>query len=156
MKTDVVFSLNGELTELRVPTHWTLLKCLRDVLGLTGAKQGCESGHCGACVVLVGERPVNSCLVLLAELGDQKVWTLEGMKDREAMVILQDCFLEHAALQCGICTPGMLMTAYGFLLQNPQPTEDEVRWALAGNLCRCTGYHRVIDAVLESGERLNA
>lgn len=155
MKTEVVFSLNGEYTELNVPTHWTLLKCLRDVLGLTSAKQGCESGHCGACIVLSGDKPVNSCLVLSAELRDQEIWTLEGLRDRGVMIILQESFIEHAAFQCGICTPGLLMTSYGLLLQNPRPTQDDVRLALAGNLCRCTGYQRVIDAVVESGERLS-
>jgi carbon-monoxide dehydrogenase small subunit len=155
MMTEVVFTLNGERTTLRAPTHWTLLKCLRDVLGLTGAKQGCESGHCGACIVLAGNRPVNSCLVLAAELGGQEIWTIEGLKDKEAMIMLQDCYVRHAAFQCGICTPGMLMTSYGLLLENPRPKEEDVRAALAGNLCRCTGYQRAIEAVVESGERMS-
>jgi len=154
MKTQVEFYLNGEHAKLNVPTRWTLLKCLRDVMGLTGAKQGCESGHCGACVVLAGDRPVNSCLVLAAELGGQQIWTIEGLRDREAMIILQESYIQHAAFQCGICTPGMLMTSYGLLLQNPRPTKDDVRLALAGNLCRCTGYQRAIDAVIEAGEKL--
>jgi carbon-monoxide dehydrogenase small subunit len=151
MNKNVNFTLNGESANISIPAHWTLLRCLRDVLGLTGAKQGCESGHCGSCVVLLDGKPVNSCLVLSGEVEGHEVWTIEGLSQNKNMQLLQQKFLEYHALQCGICTPGVLVTSYGFLLDNPHPSRAEVRWALAGNLCRCTGYERIIEAVLAAG-----
>jgi aerobic-type carbon monoxide dehydrogenase small subunit (CoxS/CutS family) len=148
MNTTFSFILNDRSVELSVPASWTLLKTLRDGFGLIGAKEGCGTGDCGACVVLLDGRPVNSCLVLAPEVSGHRVQTIEGLAGDEQMRRLQQAFLDHAAVQCGFCTPGMLMTAYGYLADHPQPTAEDVRWALAGNLCRCTGYHRIVSAVL--------
>ena len=125
---------------------------MREELGLTGTKEGCASGDCGACVVLLDNRPVNSCLVMAAETSGHDIWTIEGLSEIPKMQLLQKTFLEKAAYQCGFCTPGILVTAYGLMIENPHPTSEQIRLALAGNLCRCTGYDRIIDAVLISGE----
>jgi carbon-monoxide dehydrogenase small subunit len=155
MPGNVHFKLNGVWTELYVPAHRTLLHALRDSLGLTGAKEGCASGDCGACVVLLDDRPVNACLVLAAEVDGHEVWTIEGLCQVEAMQRLQSEFLRHGAFQCGYCTPGVLVTAYGLLRRDPQPTAERIRLAIAGNLCRCTGYDRIVEAVVAVGEGRN-
>jgi carbon-monoxide dehydrogenase small subunit len=138
----------GEIISI-VGSHHTLLKVLREQMGLTGTKIGCENGECGACTVLLDGEPVNSCLVLAVEADGHTIETIEGLTKGEELHALQKAFIDHNAIQCGFCTPGMLMTAEGLLRRNPHPTEDEVRKAITGNLCRCTGYIRIVDAILE-------
>ena len=148
-KHHVTTTINGEPVEFLCETQQTLLDVLRDELGLTGSKEGCASGDCGACSVTVDGRLVCSCLVLGVEAEGHKVETIEGMADGETLHPLQQKFLEEAALQCGICTPGVLVAAKSLLEKNPDPTETEVRFWLAGNLCRCTGYDKIISSVLD-------
>jgi carbon-monoxide dehydrogenase small subunit len=146
--------INGDEIEYLCETEETLLDVLRDKLGLTGAKEGCGSGDCGACSVMLDGRLVCSCLVLGAEAQGREVETIEGMADGEELHPLQAKFLEHAALQCGICTPGILIATKALLDQNPDPTETEIRYWLAGNLCRCTGYDKIIRAVLDAATEM--
>jgi aerobic carbon-monoxide dehydrogenase small subunit len=148
-KHHVTTTINGEPVEFLCETQQTLLDVLRDELGLTGSKEGCASGDCGTCSVTVDGRLVCSCLVLGVEAEGHKVETIEGMADGETLHPLQQKFLEEAALQCGICTPGVLVAAKSLLEKNPDPTETEVRFWLAGNLCRCTGYDKIISSVLD-------
>ena len=148
-KHHVTTTINGEPVEFLCETQQTLLDVLRDELGLTGSKEGCASGDCGACSVTVDGRLVCSCLVLGVEAEGQTIETIEGMADGETLHPLQQRFLEEAALQCGICTPGVLIAAKSLLEKNPDPTETEVRYWLAGNLCRCTGYDKIISSVLD-------
>ena len=143
-------AVNGDAHELLCDPRETLLDALRDRLELTGAKEGCGTGDCGACTVLLDGRPVCSCLVLAAEAEGHEVRTVEGIADGEELHPLQRKFIEHAALQCGICTPGILVAAKALLERNPDPSETEVRYWLAGNLCRCTGYDKIIRAVLDA------
>jgi aerobic carbon-monoxide dehydrogenase small subunit len=149
-KHHVSTTVNGDAVEFLCETDQTLLDCLRDELDLTGAKEGCSSGDCGACSVMLDGRLVCSCLVLGVEAGGKKVETIEGMAQGSKLHPLQQKFLEHAALQCGICTPGVLIAAKSLLEKNNNPTETEVRYYLAGNLCRCTGYDKIIRAVMET------
>ena len=153
-KHHVTATVNGDGVEFLCETHQTLLDVLRDELGLTGTKEGCGTGDCGACSVTVDGRLVCSCLVLGVEAQGKSIQTIEGMADGEHLHVLQRKFLEHAALQCGICTPGVLIAARSLLERNPDPTEEEVRYWLAGNLCRCTGYHKIIDAVLDAAREM--
>ncbi|MGE0698141.1 MAG: (2Fe-2S)-binding protein [Hyphomicrobiaceae bacterium] len=153
-KHHVTAVVNGDEVEFLCETDQTLLDCLRDELNLTGAKEGCGSGDCGACSVLVDGRLVCSCLVLGVEANGKKVETIEGMASGEKLHPLQRKFLEHAALQCGICTPGVLVAAKSLLEKNPDPTETEVRYWLAGNLCRCTGYDKIIRAVMDAAAEM--
>ncbi len=146
--------INGDAVEFLCEPDETLLDVLRDRLGLTGAKEGCGTGDCGACSVTVDGRLVCSCLMLGAEAQGHEVATIEGMADGETLHPLQQKFLEHAALQCGICTPGILVAAKALLERNPDPTETEARYWLAGNLCRCTGYDKVIRAVMDAAEQM--
>jgi carbon-monoxide dehydrogenase small subunit len=146
--------INGDATEYLCEPDETLLDVLRDRLGLTGAKEGCGTGDCGACSVTLDGRLVCSCLVLGAEADGREVTTIEGMADGENLHPLQRKFLEHAALQCGICTPGFLVAAKALLEKNLNPTETEVRYWLAGNLCRCTGYDKIIRAVLDTAKEM--
>ena len=147
-------TVNGDATEFLCEPDETLLDALRDRLGLTGAKEGCGTGDCGACSVTVDGRLVCSCLMLAAEAEGREVATIEGMANGEELHPLQRKFLEHAALQCGICTPGFLVAAKSLLEKNPDPTETEVRYWLAGNLCRCTGYDKIIRAVLDAAAEM--
>jgi carbon-monoxide dehydrogenase small subunit len=147
-KYHVSTTINGEATEFLCEGHQTLLDVLRDELGLTGSKEGCSSGDCGACSVTVDGRLVCSCLVLGVEAEGAEIETIEGMATGAELHPLQQKFLEEAALQCGICTPGFLIAAKALLEKNPDPTETEVRFWLAGNLCRCTGYDKIIRAVM--------
>ena len=147
-------TINGDAVEFLCEPQETLLDVLRDRLGLTGAKEGCGTGDCGACSVTLDGRLVCSCLVLGAEAEGSEIATIEGMADGEVLHPLQQKFLEHAALQCGICTPGILVAAKALLERNPDPTETETRYWLAGNLCRCTGYDKVIRAVLDAGAQM--
>jgi len=142
--------VNGETAEFLCEAQENLLTALRDRLGLTGSKEGCGTGDCGACSVLLDGRLVPSCLVLAAEARDRQVTTIEGVAQGGKLHVLQQKFLEHAALQCGICTPGFIVAAKALLDRNPDPSEEEVRYWLAGNLCRCTGYDKIIRAVLDS------
>jgi carbon-monoxide dehydrogenase small subunit len=151
-KVHVTTKLNGNDVEFLCETRQTLLQILRDELHLTGTKEGCATGDCGACSVTVDGRLMCSCLILGAEVQGKSVTTIEGMAEGEKLHPLQRKFLEHAALQCGICTPGVLVAAKSLLERNPDPTETEVRYWLAGNLCRCTGYDKIIRAVLDAAE----
>jgi carbon-monoxide dehydrogenase small subunit len=142
--------VNAEPAEYLCEADESLLAALRDRLGLTGTKEGCATGDCGACSIVMNGRLVPSCLVLAAEAQDADILTIEGVANGESLHPLQQRFLEHAALQCGICTPGFIVAAKALLDRNPTPTESDVRYALAGNLCRCTGYDKIIRAVLDS------
>ena len=142
--------VNGTDELLQVPSNMTLLHALREKLGFTGTKNGCETGECGACTVLVEDEPVNSCLVLAVELNGREITTIEGLADNGKLTPLQQAFAELNAVQCGYCTPGMLMAATALLRRNPHPTETDIQEALVGNLCRCTGYQRIIDAVMKA------
>jgi carbon-monoxide dehydrogenase small subunit len=153
-KIHVSTTINGDSVEFLCEPEETLLDVLRDELGLTGSKEGCSSGDCGACSVLLDGRLVCSCLVLGAELGGHEVETIEAMAHGETLHPLQSKFIEHAALQCGICTPGILVAAKALLDKNPDPSETEVRYWLAGNLCRCTGYDKVVRAVLDAAAEM--
>jgi len=148
----VTTKINGDNREFLCEPDETLLDVLRDRLGLTGAKEGCGTGDCGACSVTVDGRLVCSCLVLGAEAEGREIGTIEGMAEGDALHPLQRKFIEHAALQCGICTPGILVAAKSLLERNPDPTEEETRYWLAGNLCRCTGYDKIIRAVLDTAK----
>jgi carbon-monoxide dehydrogenase small subunit len=143
-------TINGQATDFLCEPRQSLLEVLRDELRLTGTKEGCNNGNCGACNVLLDGRLVNSCLVLAAEIQGRSVTTIEGIATAQGLHPLQQKFLEHAALQCGICTPGFIVAAKALLDQNPKPTEHQVRHFLAGNLCRCTGYDKIVRAVLDA------
>jgi len=153
-KHHVSATLNGDAVEFLCETQQTLLEVLRDELQLTGTKEGCGTGDCGACSVTIDGRLVCSCLVLGVEAQGKSIQTIEGMAKGGALHPLQRKFLEHAALQCGICTPGILVAARSLLERNPDPTEEEVRFWLAGNLCRCTGYNKIIEAVLDAAHEM--
>lgn len=151
-KVHVQTTINGETVEYLCEPRQSLLEVLRDVLHLTGAKEGCNNGNCGACSVILDGRLVNSCLVLGAELEGKSLETIEGLADPDQLHPIQDAFLENAALQCGICTPGFIMAAKALLDQNPDPSEHEIRYWLAGNLCRCTGYDKIVRAVQDAAQ----
>jgi aerobic carbon-monoxide dehydrogenase small subunit len=147
-------TINGDGVEFLCQPQETLLDVLRDRLGLTGTKEGCGTGDCGACSVILDDRLVCSCLVLGAEAEGRRVETIEGMASGDSLHPLQQKFLEHAALQCGICTPGFLIAAKDLLARNPDPTETEIRFGLAGNLCRCTGYDKIVTAMKDAAVAL--
>ena len=149
-KVHVQTRINGEGVEFLCEPRQSLLEVLRDDLGLTGSKEGCNNGNCGACNVLLNGRLVNACLVLGVEVQGEEVTTIEGIASPEGLHPLQQKFLEHAALQCGICTPGFIVASKALLEKNPHPTEGQVRHWLAGNLCRCTGYDKIVRAVLDA------
>jgi carbon-monoxide dehydrogenase small subunit len=153
-RNHVSTTVNGDQVEFLCETEQTLLEALRDELQLTGTKEGCGTGDCGACSVMVDGRLVCSCLMLAVEAEGKSIETIEGMAKGEKLHPLQKKFIEHAALQCGICTPGILIAARSLLERNPDPTESEVRFWLAGNLCRCTGYHKIVDAVLDAAREM--
>lgn len=152
-KQVVCANINGHSTEFLCEPRQTLLEALRDNLQLTGTKEGCSNGNCGACTVLLNGQPVVSCLVLAMEAEGADVTTIEGIAPTEGLDPIQQAFLENAALQCGICTPGFIVAAKALLDANPIPTETEIRFALANNLCRCTGYDKIVRAVLDAAER---
>jgi carbon-monoxide dehydrogenase small subunit len=153
-KHHVTATLNGNGVEFLCETQQTLLEVLRDELDHTGTKEGCGTGDCGACSVTLNGRLVCSCLVLGVEARGKSIQTIEGMAQGTSLHPLQRKFLEHAALQCGVCTPGILVAARALLERNPDPTEEEVRFWLAGNLCRCTGYNKIIEAVLDAAREM--
>ncbi len=159
MKRLISLTVNGENHEVVVEPRTTLLEVLRNSLGLTGAKEGCSLGNCGACTVLLDGRPVLSCLLLAVEAQGKEIVTIEGLAEGGKLHPLQEAFVEHGAVQCGFCIPGMILSAKAFLDENPHPTEEEVKEAISGNLCRCTGYSDAVRAILaaakakEEGER---
>ena len=153
-KQHVTTVINGDPVEFLCAANQSLLDVLRNDLNMTGTKEGCGTGDCGACSVTLDGRLVCSCLVLGVEAQGKSIQTIEGMANGEHLHVLQQKFLEHAALQCGICTPGFLVAARSLLERNPDPTEEEVRFWLAGNLCRCTGYNKIIEAVLDAAREL--
>jgi len=148
VKQPVQLTINGEVVDLLVPPNRTLLEVLREDLGLTGAKQGCDTGECGACTVLLDGLPVNACLVLAVLADGKQITTIEGLAQGDRLDPLQVAFHELGAVQCGFCTPGTILSAKAFLMENPKPTLDEVKEGLSGNLCRCTGYVKILEAVM--------
>ncbi len=156
MRRVITVRVNGVAETHEVEANRTLLEFLRDDLNLTGAKEGCNEGECGACMVILDGCAVNSCMVLAVEANGSNVTTIEGLADGPQLHPLQHAFLSHNAVQCGFCTPGMIISALALLQENPEPTEAEVRRALAGCLCRCTGYRQIIDAVLDAAADLRA
>ncbi len=148
MKLVATFWVNGEPREVAIEPHYLLIEILRDTLGLTGTKHSCGVGNCGACTVLIEGRPVLACMTLAMSVRGKHITTIEGLSGPGALNPLQQAFVDHGAIQCGYCTPGMILTAQALLDRNPDPTEDEVRHALSGNICRCTGYVKIVDAVL--------
>jgi aerobic carbon-monoxide dehydrogenase small subunit len=155
-KMMVTTTINGEETTFLCEPRQSLLEVLREELGLTGTKEGCSNGNCGACSVQLDGVLVDSCLVLAAETEGKEITTIEGVAGLAGLHPLQQKFLEHAALQCGICTPGLIVASKALLEKNPHPTEHEVRYWLAGNLCRCTGYDKIVRAVLDAAETMEA
>ncbi len=153
-RTHITAVVNGDETEFLAEDGTSLLNALRDEVGLTGAKEGCGTGDCGACSVMIDDKVTTSCLVFAPEVEGATILTVEGLADSGELHPLQQCFLEGAALQCGICTPGFLIAAKALLDKNPDPTETEIRYALAGNLCRCTGYDKIVRAVQEAAREM--
>jgi carbon-monoxide dehydrogenase small subunit len=153
-KVHVNTTVNGDAVEFLCNPGETLLDILRNDLQLTGTKEGCGSGDCGACSITVDDRLVCSCLVLAVEVEGKEIGTIEGVADKDQLNVIQQKFLEHAALQCGICTPGLIVSVQALLKENPNPTEEQARYYLAGNLCRCTGYDKIIRAVMDAAETM--
>ena len=149
MKKRITLTVNKQARELLVDTRQTLLDVLRYEMGLTGTKEGCGDGNCGSCTVLLDGKAVNSCLVFAVEADGQQIITIEGLSERGTLHPLQQAFIDEGAVQCGFCTPGMILTAKAFLDSNPHPTEAQVRLGIAGNLCRCTGYDKIVRAILK-------
>jgi aerobic carbon-monoxide dehydrogenase small subunit len=150
MNNKIQFTLNGKSITREVPSHRLLLDLLRDEIGLTGTKEGCGTGDCGACTVIMNNKPVNSCLVLSGELDGVDVTTIEGLKIGPELHSIQKAFIQDGGAQCGYCTPGMLMMSKALLDENSDPSEEDIRFALSGNLCRCTGYAKIIQAVRDA------
>lgn len=154
MPTVISLTVNGEDRKIIVEPRDSLLDVLRIKLDLTGTKKGCNEGDCGACTVIMDDRPVNSCLVLAVEAEGADILTVEGIASGPKLHPLQEAFIEHGALQCGFCTPGMIMSAKALLDENPDPTPDEIKKAISGNICRCTGYVKIIQAVRAAAEKM--
>ncbi len=154
-KMAISTTINGQTYDFLCEPRQSLLEVLRDTLQLTGAKEGCNNGNCGACTVLLDGQPVNSCIVLAVEVQDRELTTIEGIADKGALHPIQQCFLEGAALQCGICTPGFIVAAKALLDKKPNPSEEEIRFALAGNLCRCTGYDKIVRSVQAAAQQMS-
>ena len=153
MKHKIQLTVNGELFELLVEPFQTLVDIIRDEIGLTGTKKGCGTGDCGSCTVILDGKPVNTCLILGVEVDGSKILTIEGLKGSEELHPIQKAFINYGAIQCGFCTPGMIMSAKALLDTCPNPTEEQVRWAISGNLCRCTGYTKVIEAIMNASNK---
>jgi carbon-monoxide dehydrogenase small subunit len=147
MKKQIVLKVNGLEYDLLIKPHWTLVDVLRDEIGLTGTKKGCGKGECGACTVIMDGKAILSCLVLAIQAQGKEIFTIEGLSRDGKLDPLQEAFVKYGAIQCGFCTPGMIVTSRVLLNKNPQPTEEEIKRALSGNLCRCTGYVKIIEAV---------
>ncbi len=154
MKYRVNFFVNDEPVELYVDANRTMLNVLREDLCLTGSKEGCGAGECGACTVIVDGLPVNACLVLAPELDGMHITTIEGLAKDGQLSVLQQSFIDHTALQCGFCTPGFIMSGTALLMENPDPSREEIVRAISGNLCRCTGYVRIIEAIEDAAKRM--
>ena len=155
MKKDLQLTVNGELRKFPVEPYYSLLDALRDELLLTGTKKGCDEGDCGACTVLLDGHPVTSCLVLAHSAHDAQVTTIEGLAGRDGVLHpVQQAFVTCGGLQCGFCTPGLVMSAVGLLQENPDPSVDEVKYAIGGNLCRCTGYSKVIESIMAAAQEM--
>jgi carbon-monoxide dehydrogenase small subunit len=152
----IALTVNGEYEQVDVPSQMTLMQMLRDKLALTGTKNGCNAGECGACTVLLNGEPVNSCMVLAVECGGAEILTVEGLAKDGVLDPVQQAIIDHGGVQCGFCTPGILISSRALLDRQPDPTEDEIRQALVGNLCRCTGYLRIVDAVKDAASRQRA
>ncbi|MBI4321995.1 MAG: (2Fe-2S)-binding protein [Chloroflexi bacterium] len=148
MKKNIELTVNGEAYSVFVEPHWTLLDVIRREIGLTGTKKGCDTGDCGACTVIIDGKAVNSCLVLAVSAQGKSIATIEGLAQDHKLHPLQEAFIQYGAIQCGYCTPGMILAAKSFLDDNPNPTEEEVRRGIAGNLCRCTGYVKIVQAIM--------
>lgn len=153
-KLHIETNINGDPVEYLCEPHETMLSVLRETLGMTGTKEGCGTGDCGACSIQVDGRLVCSCLMLAAEAEDSEIETIEGISGKDGLHVLQSKFLEHAALQCGICTPGFIVASKALLEKNPDPDEETIRYWLAGNLCRCTGYDKIVRAVQDAAKEL--
>ncbi len=149
----ISMTINGELEQVDVPSNMTMLQMLRDKLAITGTKNGCNAGECGACTVIMDGEPVNSCMVLAVECDGASIVTVEGLSKDGVLDPVQQTIIEHGGVQCGFCTPGILVASRALLDRNPHPAEEDVREALVGNLCRCTGYLRIVDSVMEAAER---
>ena len=152
MRKTLQLTVNGELRQVLVEPYYSLLDALRDDIRLTGTKKGCDEGDCGACTVFLDGKPVTSCMVLAHSAHDSEVTTIEGLANLEELHPVQQAFVDHGGLQCGFCIPGLIMSATALLQENPNPTEEEVRFGIGGNLCRCTGYSKVVEAVLAAAE----
>lgn len=150
----VTITVNGTPYETHIKSNETLLKVLRNRLGFTSVKSGCEAGECGACTVILDGKTVNSCMVLGVEADGSEIITIEGIGTGEELHPIQKAFIEHGAIQCGFCTPGMILTAYDLLKRNPEPTEEEIKKAISGNLCRCTGYVQIIEAIKAASAKM--
>ena len=155
-KIPISFTINGDAQEILIEPHWTLLETVRDTLHLTGTKEGCSNGNCGACTVLIDGRTANSCLTLAGEADGREVTTVEGIARAGKLNAVQEAFIEKGALQCGFCTPGFIVSTTALLRQNPDPSEGEIRLGLAGNLCRCTGYDKIVGAVETAAEAMRS
>ncbi len=155
MNIKIKFTLNGQLTEVETDSAKRLLDLLREDLGLTGTKEGCGVGECGACTVVMNGKAVNSCMILAAQAEGAEILTVEGLEKNGKLHPLQENFLKEGAVQCGFCTPGMLMSSYALLQNNPDPDDEEIKTAIEGNLCRCTGYKQIIAAVRKTAEELS-
>jgi len=153
MKHQIKITVNEDLYELSVEPKRTLLEVLREDLDLTGTKQGCDNGECGACTVILAGQPVNSCLVLAVEADGKEVLTIEGLADGSSLHPLQEAFIQYGAVQCGYCSPGMILTAKALLDENPNPSEVEIKKAIAGNLCRCGAYSKIVKAILSVAQK---
>lgn len=156
MKRIVELKVNGEMYEVAIDPRRTLLEVLREQLGLTGTKEGCDLGQCGSCTILIDGRPTLSCLTLAVEAQGKEILTIEGVAKNGGLHPIQQAFIQYGAIQCGFCTPGMILSAKALLDGNPHPTADEVKRAIGGNLCRCTGYVKIIEAILKAAEGMSA
>lgn len=150
---EIRFTLNGNEIAVKAPPHWTLLRVLRETLGLTGTKEGCGIGECGACTVLMDGKPVNACLILAPKAEGKRIDTVEGLGSQDSLHPLQESFIQQGAVQCGFCTPGILMSAKALLDDKPHPNKEEVKEAISGHLCRCTGYQQIVEAIQRVGSK---
>ena len=152
MKKELRITVNGQLRQLLVEPYCSLLDTLRDELDLTGTKKGCDEGDCGACTVILNGKAITSCMMLALSVRDGEITTVEGLATRDGLHPVQQAFVDHGGLQCGYCTPGLIMSAVGLLSENSSPTEEEIKFAIGGNLCRCTGYSKVVEAIVAASQ----